>query len=577
MKKENEELRSKCGRLEDEVLLLTSQLWPPRRRTTTTRDTGVQCDLCCSKPCLRNSLPQQEDVLKREDLQNQQLRYVYGSALVNKHVSKDVPDSVSLLENGKKVDYHKLPTTGWAKVEESEQANVFNSSYEFFTLSLSLSPDKKTTTDHTSDPSTVVCQIGNDLPTLHQSPKGHSVPPLSSSPQNAVVSASTLSAVVTSKTLSNSATKGIVLKSKIATCTRSKSRLQCSLTSISPVEASNDGLYDAHVKKTSETKCTLSQERASPKERVSLLSDASTLTIIKTEAVWTPPILEASKSPTMNDKCLNRMPTKWTARAASLKFRLVTRKPRPPSTQTISSLKASPAAPRTIRHRGTSHPTPGQSPSKPFALDGKSLLRNQCEQCGRVLSSKAALQKHISCHSRQQSFSCTLCAQRFPDSKALSRHGKVHSNGTVYSCPQCNEGFAYRFGLIKHLELVHSRKKTFVCHICHKGYITSEEIERHIQIHNNKSQFPCKLCDKRFNRRVGLDVHLRSHSREKMFVCPYCGMEFQHTNNLKRHKHIHTGERRYPCPHCTKRFVQSGHLKRHLRNVHKVDVYSDSQ
>uniref|UniRef100_A0A8C4ZY36 C2H2-type domain-containing protein n=1 Tax=Gadus morhua TaxID=8049 RepID=A0A8C4ZY36_GADMO len=304
---------------------------------------------------------------------------------------------------------------------------------------------------------------------------------------------------------------------------------------------------------------------------------------------WIPPVLEGSKPELGNDSRCDRLPTKWSTRYATRKRltspRLVTRKHRPPFTQSGSSSSSynSPSAPRTGRysHRGSTHPTPAEtsplpSTSQPFSFNRESLLRNQCEQCGRVLSSKAALQKHVGLHSGKKLFSCSLCSQIFPDPQALTRHGRVHRNGKIYICPQCNEGFAYRFGLTQHLQMVHSRIKPFVCHICQKSYFWRKDFESHFRVHSGTArQFPCNLCDKRFNRRVELEVHLRSHSREKRHWCPYCGKEFLDYSNLKRHKYTHTGERPYACAHCTKSFVQSGHLKKHLRNVHKVDVYAD--
>ncbi|CAL8388803.1 unnamed protein product [Arctogadus glacialis] len=351
-----------------------------------------------------------------------------------------------------------------------------------------------------------------------------------------------------------------------------------------------EGLRSVTNKLSSSTKMRrFNPEKPRPEESVGLVNNAFTLRTIKTEAVWIPPVLEGSKPELGNDSPCDRLPTKWSTRYATRKRltspRLVTRKHRPPFTQSGSSSNNSPSAPRTGRysHRGSTHPTPAEtsplpSTSQPFSFNRESLLRTQCEQCGRVLSSKAALQKHAGLHSGKKLFSCSLCSQVFPDPRALTRHGRVHRNGKTYICPQCNEGFAYRFGLTQHLQTVHSRIKPFVCHICQKSYFWRRDFESHFRVHTGTArQFPCNLCDKRFNRSLGLEVHLRSHSREKRHWCPYCGKEFLDYSNLKRHKYTHTGERPYACAHCTKSFVQSGHLKKHLRNVHKVDVYADLQ
>ncbi|XP_054634541.1 mucin-2 [Dunckerocampus dactyliophorus] len=210
------------------------------------------------------------------------------------------------------------------------------------------------------------------------------------------------------------------------------------------------------------------------------------------------------------------------------------------------------------------------SPLQPLTLIGSRLLKNQCGECGRVLSSGAALESHISLHTGHRPFCCALCGKSFPDAKGLRRHGRVHRNGRIHICQQCGKGFVYGFGLAKHVQMVHGKIKPFVCQICNKAFFTKRDVEDHIRIHTGEKPFHCHLCEKKFVRKVELKVHLRWHNGEKRHWCPYCGKGFLDYNNLKRHKLIHTGEKPHSCPHCPKHFTQSGHLKKHVRNVHKV-------
>ncbi|XP_041789069.1 uncharacterized protein LOC121603867 isoform X2 [Chelmon rostratus] len=221
------------------------------------------------------------------------------------------------------------------------------------------------------------------------------------------------------------------------------------------------------------------------------------------------------------------------------------------------------------------HPIPVKappvvSPLQPLSVIGRRLLKNQCGECGRVLSSSVALESHVSLHKGRRPFSCTLCGKGFPDSKGLKRHGRVHRNGRIHICQKCGKGFVYRFCLTKHLQMVHSRIKPFVCQMCDKGFFTKRDVEAHIRIHTGEKPFHCNLCEKKFARRVELNVHLRWHNGEKRHWCPYCGKGFLDFNNLKRHKYIHTGEKPHSCPYCPKNFTQSGHLKKHVKNVHKI-------
>ncbi|XP_031720442.1 mucin-5AC-like [Anarrhichthys ocellatus] len=263
------------------------------------------------------------------------------------------------------------------------------------------------------------------------------------------------------------------------------------------------------------------------------------------KAVWTPPRISASKAPMAGGK-----------KEPPLSLRLHDHAFVFPAS--VSLLPIPVSAPPVV------------SPLQPLSVIGRRLLKNQCGECGRVLSSVAALESHVSLHAGRRPFSCTLCGKRFPDSKGLKRHGRVHRNGRIHICQQCGKGFVYRFGLTKHLQMVHRKLKPFICQICNKGFFTKRDVEAHIRMHTGEKPFHCNLCEKKFARRVELNVHLRWHNGEKRHWCPFCGKGFLDFNNLKRHKYIHTGEKPHSCPHCPKNFTQSGHLKKHVKNVHKV-------
>ncbi|XP_032384035.1 mucin-2 isoform X6 [Etheostoma spectabile] len=263
---------------------------------------------------------------------------------------------------------------------------------------------------------------------------------------------------------------------------------------------------------------------------------------IKVTAVWTPPLMTSVTTTPPEGK--EREPG--------------------PKDQPIVSPPSVPRFPMPVRA------APFVSPLQPLSVIGRRLLKNQCGECGRVLSSIAALESHVSLHKGHRPFSCTLCGKNFPDSKCLKRHGRVHRNGRIHICQKCGKGFVYSFGLTKHLQMVHTRIKPFICQVCNKGFLTKRDVEAHIRIHTGEKPFHCDLCGRTFTRKVELNVHLRWHNGEKRHWCPYCGKGFLDFNNLKRHKYIHTGERPHACPHCPKHFTQSGHVKKHVKNVHKI-------
>ncbi|XP_034045258.1 mucin-2 isoform X2 [Thalassophryne amazonica] len=232
--------------------------------------------------------------------------------------------------------------------------------------------------------------------------------------------------------------------------------------------------------------------------------------------------------------------------------------------------KAKPRFPVIFPPIGCPLPMPAITP-KPYPEIGRVLLKNQCGECGRVLSSQSSLENHVRVHSGSRPFICKLCGKSFPNLKGLKRHIGVHRNGKIHICPHCGKGFVYRFGLTKHILMVHSRIKPFVCQICSRGFFSRRDVEAHIRIHTGEKPFQCNLCQKKFTRKVELNMHLMWHNGEKRHWCAFCGKAFLDYNNMKRHQYIHTGEKPYACTHCPKRFKQSSHLKKHMSSIHKTN------
>ncbi|XP_061880432.1 uncharacterized protein LOC133632168 isoform X2 [Entelurus aequoreus] len=233
-------------------------------------------------------------------------------------------------------------------------------------------------------------------------------------------------------------------------------------------------------------------------------------------------------------------------------------------------------SPRAQSHADASPPglsvktPPIVPPPEPPSVIGDRLLKNQCGQCGRVLSSSAGLESHMNLHTGHRPFPCTLCRKSFTDAGGLKRHGRVHSNGRSHICQQCGKDFVYKYGLTKHVQVVHTKNKSFVCQFCNKAFFTKSDVDAHVRLHTGEKPFHCHLCEKKFVKKVELNLHLRWHNGEKRHWCPFCGKGFFDYNNWKRHKYIHTGEKPKSCPHCPQHFTQSGHLKKHIRNVHKI-------
>ncbi|NXA02458.1 ZN256 protein, partial [Nesospiza acunhae] len=62
-----------------------------------------------------------------------------------------------------------------------------------------------------------------------------------------------------------------------------------------------------------------------------------------------------------------------------------------------------------------------------------------CPECGRSLSSHAALVAHRRIHTGERPYECPDCGKGFAAVKSLSKHRKIHRAGAAGLAGRCSE------------------------------------------------------------------------------------------------------------------------------------------
>ena len=193
----------------------------------------------------------------------------------------------------------------------------------------------------------------------------------------------------------------------------------------------------------------------------------------------------------------------------------------------------------------------------------------QCPECHRVLK-KNNLMDHLRMHTQEKVFVCRLCHRGFISSVTLRRHLLGHFGCQDCTCDVCGKSYKKLSTLEQHMT-IHQMEKTgeqkmHICDVCGQSFYFEHQLNQHSRRHQDR-KFKCPFpgCHWKFVFKNELTYHLRSHSQEKPYLCDLCGYAASTKIRLQRHNITHTGERKYHCEYCTYKAGNSTHLHRHMR------------
>ncbi|CEP61042.1 Zap1p LALA0_S02e05446g [Lachancea lanzarotensis] len=168
----------------------------------------------------------------------------------------------------------------------------------------------------------------------------------------------------------------------------------------------------------------------------------------------------------------------------------------------------------------------------------------QWNGCGLKFNSCAELNNHIEAvhiPRGRSSYVCEWenCGKTITQRQKLLRHLRVHTRYKPCKCPHCSKTFSTQDILQQHIR-THSGEKPYKCSHCGKGFATSSSLRIHIRTHTGEKPLECKVCGKRFNESSNLSKHMRTHERK--YKCNGCKRSFDLAEQLEAHQSR--------CSHC---------------------------
>lgn len=200
---------------------------------------------------------------------------------------------------------------------------------------------------------------------------------------------------------------------------------------------------------------------------------------------------------------------------------------------------------------------------KPFA----------CTKCERRFASRSDLRRHDLTHTGEKPFGCTICNRYFSTKCALTRHVGVHNGAKPYSCKYCSKAFRNTDCLARH-ERIHTGERPYSCKICQKSFAVSKSLRVHERTHSGDKPYQCTNCNMSFRQWHHLRGHVRSQQcgKVKSFVCQICHKGFVSPSYLKTHKRAHKDKRSFKCKKCGKSFTVKSGVREHEKKYPKCDT-----
>ena len=196
----------------------------------------------------------------------------------------------------------------------------------------------------------------------------------------------------------------------------------------------------------------------------------------------------------------------------------------------------------------------------------------KCEICGKILSRKDILNRHIASVHKKIKYPCPHCSYIANRKDYLKRHiNEVHLNLRTYICEFCGERFNQSGTMNRHIVTVHKKEKNYECHDCDSVFSRKDQLQRHIRaVHLNLRPHICKECGAAFKLPDHLKQHMISiHTNQRNYICEECGFAFKLSQHLKDHiRVVHENHRPYACEECDSSFPHARDLKLHIIAMH---------
>lgn len=116
-----------------------------------------------------------------------------------------------------------------------------------------------------------------------------------------------------------------------------------------------------------------------------------------------------------------------------------------------------------------------------------------CSICGKGFKTKLTYQEHLVTHDPNDPFKCNQCDKVYKNERKLKDH-KLRAHGKVkpFLCGVCGKGLTQKDSLMKHM-MIHTGEKPFECDLCGKHFRYMSVLKLHKRYHTGERPYPCTV------------------------------------------------------------------------------------
>ena len=190
----------------------------------------------------------------------------------------------------------------------------------------------------------------------------------------------------------------------------------------------------------------------------------------------------------------------------------------------------------------------------------------ECKLCSKRLSSQSNLQQHMLLHSDEKDYECNICLKQYATKTVLINHARTYHPNEVDSIVKIKKPLEPDEEVVAMMEICQTGWK---CISCGKIAKYRHDIKEHVEmVHLKRRPFVCIKCDKSYSTKGTYEAHGRWHTGEKNYSCHTCKKAFIQKGTLRKHEIVHLKVWPHPCLQCHKSFTQSGSLRYHVNLKH---------